>query len=154
MMPQKTISASHPARRWFVLSVFAIAGALLLARAVDLQVLRTGFLQGHGDARALRVVTVPAHRGVITDRNGEPLAISTPVDSVWVNPREAGIAEQNSDRLAHILGLHVVAEGVETEAQRYFLSTVHHCDYLQGYLLSRPVALADFEHLACAAGPH
>lgn len=56
--------------------------------------------------------------------------------------------------LAHILGLHVVAEGVETEAQRYFLSTVHHCDYLQGYLLSRPVALADFEHLACAAGPH
>ena len=105
MMPQKTISASHPARRWFVLSVFAIAGALLLARAVDLQVLRTGFLQGHGDARALRVVTVPAHRGVITDRNGEPLAISTPVDSVWVNPREAGIAEQNSDRLAHILGL-------------------------------------------------
>ena len=105
MIVQKTVPASHPARRWLVLSLFGVAGALLLARAVDLQVLRTGFLQGHGDARALRVVTVPAHRGVITDRNGEPLAISTPVDSVWVNPRETRTAEQNPDRLARILGL-------------------------------------------------
>ena len=54
--------------------------------------------------------------------------------------------------LAHNLGLHVVAEGVETEAQRYFLSTVHRCDYLQGYLLSRPLALAEFEALARKSG--
>lgn len=105
MIVQKSVPASHPARRWLVLSLFGVAGALLLARAVDLQVLRTGFLQSHGDARALRVVSVPAHRGVITDRNGEPLAISTPVDSVWVNPRETRTTEQNPDRLARILGL-------------------------------------------------
>jgi EAL domain-containing protein (putative c-di-GMP-specific phosphodiesterase class I) len=47
--------------------------------------------------------------------------------------------------LAHSLKLKVVAEGVETEAQRYFLSTVHHCDFLQGYLLARPLPLDQFE---------
>jgi EAL domain-containing protein (putative c-di-GMP-specific phosphodiesterase class I) len=47
--------------------------------------------------------------------------------------------------LAHSLKLKVVAEGVETEAQRYFLSTVHRCDYIQGYLFSRPLPLKEFE---------
>jgi EAL domain-containing protein (putative c-di-GMP-specific phosphodiesterase class I) len=47
--------------------------------------------------------------------------------------------------LAHSLKLKVVAEGVETEAQRHFLQTVHPCDLIQGYLFSRPLALADFE---------
>lgn len=50
-------------------------------------------------------------------------------------------------KLAHSLGMKVVAEGVETEAQRYFLTTVHHCDQLQGYLISRPLPLQDFEVL-------
>lgn len=49
--------------------------------------------------------------------------------------------------LAHSLGLKVVAEGVETQAQREFLSQQHQCDYLQGYLFSRPVPLAQFEAL-------
>lgn len=105
MMPRSAIPAIHPARRWLVLSLFAIAAVLLLVRAVDLQVLRTGFLQGHGDARALRVITVPAHRGVITDRNGEALAISTPVDSVWVNPQELDRGDQKAGLLARTLGL-------------------------------------------------
>lgn len=52
--------------------------------------------------------------------------------------------------LAHSLGLKVVAEGVETEAQRYFLTTVHHCDFLQGYLLGKPLPLAEFEARAKA----
>lgn len=47
--------------------------------------------------------------------------------------------------LAHSLRLQVVAEGVETEAQRYFLSTVHRCQFLQGYLISRPVPVEEFE---------
>jgi diguanylate cyclase (GGDEF)-like protein/PAS domain S-box-containing protein len=47
--------------------------------------------------------------------------------------------------LAHNLRLKVVAEGVESESQRYFLTTVHHCDLLQGYLISRPLPLAQFE---------
>jgi diguanylate cyclase (GGDEF)-like protein/PAS domain S-box-containing protein len=55
--------------------------------------------------------------------------------------------------LAHSLRLKVVAEGVETEAQRYFLSNVHHCDYMQGYLFSRPIPLAEFEKLAAFGEP-
>src|SRR3990167_539055 len=53
--------------------------------------------------------------------------------------------------LAHSLKLKVVAEGVETEAQRYFLNTVHHCDFMQGYLFSRPLPLEAFEALAMPA---
>jgi diguanylate cyclase (GGDEF)-like protein/PAS domain S-box-containing protein len=49
--------------------------------------------------------------------------------------------------LAHTLGIAVVAEGVETEAQRYFLASVHRCDFLQGYLFSRPLPLPEFEQL-------
>ncbi len=49
--------------------------------------------------------------------------------------------------LAHSLGLRVVAEGVETEAQKYFLTTMHRCDFLQGYLLGKPQALDAFERL-------
>ena len=59
---------------------------LLMWRALDLQVLNKDFLQEHGDARALRVVDIPAHRGMILDRNGEPLAVSTPVNSIWATP--------------------------------------------------------------------
>jgi cell division protein FtsI (penicillin-binding protein 3) len=77
----------------------------LLVRAVDLQVLRKDFLQGQGDARYLRVVSEPAHRGMITDRFGEPLAISTPVDSVWANPQELIQARDRWPQLAKVLGL-------------------------------------------------
>jgi cell division protein FtsI (penicillin-binding protein 3) len=66
----------------------SIGLVLLIARAYELQVLNSDFLNLQGTARQQRVVSVPAHRGTITDRNGEPLAISTPVASVWVNPQE------------------------------------------------------------------
>jgi len=71
-----------------VLAVFGAAAAILVWRAVDLQFSDREFLQEHGDARYLRVVQTEAHRGMITDRNGEPLAISTPVASVWAKPSE------------------------------------------------------------------
>jgi diguanylate cyclase (GGDEF)-like protein/PAS domain S-box-containing protein len=50
--------------------------------------------------------------------------------------------------LAHSLRLKVVAEGVETEAERYLLTAVHSCDYLQGYLFSKPLPLEQFEAFA------
>ncbi|MGH8248013.1 MAG: peptidoglycan D,D-transpeptidase FtsI family protein, partial [Gammaproteobacteria bacterium] len=75
-------------RRWLLISVFLVTTAGLLWRAVELHVMSNDFLRHHGDARALRVISIPAHRGIISDRNGEPLAISTPVDSVWVTPME------------------------------------------------------------------
>ena len=80
-----------PAFRWRVYLLLGVLTAIalgLLARAVDLQLVEYSFLSGQGDARFTRIVAIPAHRGVITDRYGEPLAVSTPVDSIWVNPKQ------------------------------------------------------------------
>lgn len=79
-------------RQGLLLLMLAVIG-ILLGRAVYLQVMHTEFLQTQGDARHVRTVTLPAHRGLLLDRNGEPLAISTPVQSVWVRPRHF-LAEQ------------------------------------------------------------
>jgi len=81
-----------------------VTGALILmGRAVQLQVFDQAFLNGQADARHVRRVTLAAHRGSITDRNGEPLAVSTPVDSVWVDPGDlVGMAE-NIPVLADLL---------------------------------------------------
>jgi cell division protein FtsI (penicillin-binding protein 3) len=86
----------------FTLLLLAAAG--LIGRAVELELVDHPFLASQGDARFSRVAAIVAHRGNITDRNGEPLAVSTPVDSVWVNPRElAGNLEQ-LPRLAGVIG--------------------------------------------------
>jgi cell division protein FtsI (penicillin-binding protein 3) len=96
-----------PMRRWFLLGLYMICMAGLLFRAVDLQVLNKEFLQDHGDARALRIVKIPAHRGMITDRNGESLAISTPVNSIWAVPRKVLSADSKLDQLAEYLQMDV-----------------------------------------------
>ena len=85
------------ARHWVILTMIMLAFVALGVRAVDLQINRQAFLKRQGDMRHLRVVRSPAHRGMITDRNGEPLAISTPVVSLWANPRElAPVPSQRS----------------------------------------------------------
>src|SRR5712692_1982680 len=83
---------SHPVRYWLVLGTMLAAMSLLAARAVYLQVWHSGYLQEQGNARHLRIVEDVSHRGMILDRNGEPLAISTPVDSVWADPAEVDLA--------------------------------------------------------------
>lgn len=66
----------------------ALCSVALVGRAFDVQVLNNDFYVRQGDARALREIPIPTSRGMITDRNGEPLAVSTPVESVWANPQE------------------------------------------------------------------
>ncbi|MEW8687194.1 MAG: penicillin-binding protein 2 [Candidatus Thiodiazotropha sp.] len=78
---------SYRARRITVLVVIGLAFASLVWQSVDRQVFETAFLQEQGERRYLRTMTVSASRGMITDRNGEPLAISTPVKSVAANPK-------------------------------------------------------------------
>ncbi|WP_126453502.1 peptidoglycan D,D-transpeptidase FtsI family protein [Sulfuriflexus mobilis] len=90
-------------RSRFTLGLLLLAAALLGWRIVDLHVLRHDFLQGQGDARSLRVVGMAAHRGMITDRHGEPLAISTPVDSIWANPQELLLERERLPQLARAL---------------------------------------------------
>jgi len=81
-------------------ALFSMAGLALIVRAVDLQFLEQDFFQRQGDARQIRVVEIAAHRGSITDRRGEPLAVSSPVDSVWVNPSELRQVPAEIPRLA------------------------------------------------------
>ncbi|VAX01838.1 Cell division protein FtsI [Peptidoglycan synthetase] [hydrothermal vent metagenome] len=102
-MSEQDQSLSYRGRRLLVLGVLALAAAGLAVRAVNLQVLDKDFLQGQGDARFLRVVSEPAHRGMITDRFGEPLAISTPVDSVWANPKVLILERDSWTKLARAL---------------------------------------------------
>ncbi|MBI3069221.1 MAG: penicillin-binding protein 2, partial [Betaproteobacteria bacterium] len=77
--------------------------ALLAGRALYLQGLNNDFLQQKGESRYSRVVEISATRGVITDRNGEPLAISTPVESVAASPADVEITPEQLARLARLL---------------------------------------------------
>lgn len=86
-----------------MLLIFMLCSVALIARAVNLQVMETDFLQGQGEARYLREVTIPSTRGVINDRNGEPLAVSTPVDSVWVRPGRVLENPENIQPLADLI---------------------------------------------------
>jgi cell division protein FtsI (penicillin-binding protein 3) len=88
-----------------VLVFFSMVAVALAARAVHLQVLNKEFLNQQADTRHLRRERISAHRGTITDRNGEPLAISTPVDSIWANPQELAPAVDDVPQLARTLGL-------------------------------------------------
>ncbi len=97
--------AGFPGRRRLVKVILLVITGGLLWRAVDLQHTDKDFLIGQGDARHLRVEAIFAHRGRILDRNGEPLAISTPVDSVWANPRELADQPRRLPKLARLLGL-------------------------------------------------
>jgi cell division protein FtsI (penicillin-binding protein 3) len=87
-------------RMSLVVAFFALLATALVARAVHLQVFNKDFLNEQADTRHLRTEKISAHRGAITDRNGEPLAISTPVDSVWVNPKQIAAAVDRVPELA------------------------------------------------------
>ncbi|MBI4938821.1 MAG: penicillin-binding protein 2 [Nitrosomonadales bacterium] len=100
--------AALPPWRSRLLFVLLLLGlCALLVRAVYLQGIHNDFLQQKGDARYGRVVDINAHRGMITDRHGEPLAISTPVESVWASPQDVEATPQQLRQLAQALGMPV-----------------------------------------------
>ena len=102
----KTRMAKRFVGRVTLVSVFfSLIAVALAARAVHLQVFNREFLNQQADTRHLRRERISAHRGTITDRNGEPLAISTPVDSIWANPKELAPAVDEVPQLARALGL-------------------------------------------------
>lgn len=88
-----------------VIAFFVLVAGSLVARAVHLQVFNKDFLNQQADSRHLRTEKIFAHRGSITDRNGDPLAISTPVDSVWANPKKLAVAIDRVPALARSLDL-------------------------------------------------
>lgn len=107
--------------RWrlgVVAAFLGLAASALVVRAVDLQLVRNEFYQRQGDARFLREIAIPTSRGQILDRNGEALAVSTPVLTLWGHPE---LLLKNAERipeLAAALGqdAHALAASVQERA--------------------------------------
>lgn len=93
----------YAGRHWFIVLVFVLIIGALVGRMFQLMIYQHHFLVRQGAARSIRVVTIPAYRGMITDRHGEPLAISSPVESVWLNPKEVKANNPKLKKLARLL---------------------------------------------------
>ena len=90
--------------RMAALGCLLLAGfTVVAARALYLQGLNTDYLQGKGDAVSNRNLTLPAQRGQVTDRHGQLLAISTPVESLWARPAELRLSNAQRAHLAKVL---------------------------------------------------
>lgn len=116
-MTPRAKPANLRARLYMVLMVLVLATTALVVRAVDLQVVRKDFYQNEGDARYLRDIPIAVSRGTIFDRNGEPLAVSTPVESIWGNPQELLANPEQLPILAKALGV-TTADLTERLVQR------------------------------------
>ncbi len=100
-----------------VVGVFLVVVGVLAWRLVDLHVVDQEFLRRQGDVRTIRVETVDAHRGMVTDRYGEPLAVSTPVQTVWANPSEM---DPDDPRLTNAARLLAISEAeLRSRIRRY-----------------------------------
>jgi cell division protein FtsI (penicillin-binding protein 3) len=91
-------------RLMLVTGALGLCGIALIGRAIDVQLVRNEFYRKQGDERFLREIEIATSRGMITDRNGEPLAVSTPVESVWANPQELLKYPDRFQQLAKALG--------------------------------------------------
>ena len=120
-MPKKSVQAVIPRWRYYlVMLILASLPILLLVKIAQLQILPSqergvDFLQHQGDSRAIRNITIPAYRGLITDRNGEPLAISTPVTAIVANPQN--IKKSDIERLS--LALKISESQLQSRLKRY-----------------------------------
>ncbi len=101
-------SAAANAYRWrfYAIFFFLLLGVIgLVMRMVHLSVFDRAFLMEQSKSRVLRFVDIPAYRGMITDRNGVPLAVSAPVDSIWINPQIFSANKNQLTALSNILAL-------------------------------------------------
>lgn len=113
------------------LAVLITATALaLLARSVQLQVFDQAFIAEQADMRHARTAPIVAHRGAILDRYGEPLAVSSPVETVWVNPPEFAEAGEGIVKLARALNLNRqwLEQRVTSNLDREFLYVTRHIE--------------------------
>ncbi|MBP5949697.1 peptidoglycan D,D-transpeptidase FtsI family protein [Pseudomonas sp. P42] len=122
----KLEGALFPWRFRLMVTLLGLMVAAICWRIIDLQVVDRDFLKGQGDARSLRHIPIPAHRGLITDRNGEPLAVSTPVTTLWANAKEMQAAKEKWPALAAALGQDpkALTERLEAQANKEFIYLV------------------------------
>jgi cell division protein FtsI (penicillin-binding protein 3) len=123
-------SESFLPRRRIVAACVIVLAAGLIWRVADLQLNHNAFLTEEGDARHLRIEKIPAHRGMLLDRNGEPLAVSTPLASVWVNPKKLDDSRPKWPKLEQALGLGTgsIEQVVDERNEREFVYLRRHVD--------------------------
>lgn len=128
MRKRRYETPSFTFRRLLVLTVFFAGMSLLAVRAVELQVFQHDFLSGKANDYHTRVVEIPAHRGVITDRHGEVLAMSTPMDSVTLNPRQVQLSPENLTQLSRLLGVseNFISKRIQDFAGKEFVYLKRH----------------------------
>ena len=121
------------------MSLFLVGLGGLFARSVYLQLFEHEFLEEEGKARHLRVVEIPAHRGMILDRNGELLAVSTPIHSVWANPLEALQSHKVIRNVALILSMDAdnLIKKLQSKKNRQFFYVKRHIDPQQAEKLKQ-----------------
>ncbi len=133
--PSTSSSVAPPLGRGrfrFMMGMMLLVAAVLIGRITLLQVIDRPFLQSQGDARTLRHETIPAHRGMITDRHGEPLAISTPVVTLWANPGKLPADPVSRVVLSQALGMSLLT--FDSRVARY---SDHEFMYLRRRLTPR-----------------
>ena len=113
----------YPVRYRILKGLFALAGIVILSRVMYLQVYDSNFLQQEGDKRAIRHESIPAHRGVIFDRNGKMLAVSAPVMTLWGDPRVLIDQPERWPELARALELQTsdLATRIRNNASKEFI---------------------------------
>lgn len=128
MTQKPSLPITLPAWRSRLLAVLLLLGLLgLMGRAAYLQGMRNDFLQQKGESRYGRVLEMSAYRGTITDRHGEPLAISTPVESVWVSPQDVEATPEQLKKLATLIEMNVTEVRKRVgEQQREFVYLKRH----------------------------
>jgi cell division protein FtsI (penicillin-binding protein 3) len=108
-------------RARFVLAVLGLAFGVLATRSVYLQALKTDFLQEKGDARYSRVIDIPATRGRVLDRNGDALAVSTPVKSIWAIPADVELSREQRRKLSALLNIDAMELGRKLGSSKDFV---------------------------------
>ena len=110
-------------RRRALLAGFGLAVLVLTGAVFYRQVLETDYLTAEGERRFVREREIPARRGMVLDRNGEPLAVSTPMKTVWADPRLLSKHPEAIAPLAKILGVDAkqLAQKVETNSKKGFI---------------------------------
>ena len=131
----KLIGKIDAIRLYLMIAFFVVVTVTLCARVIVLNVVDNDFLQDQGDARTIRIKRINAHRGMIQDRRGKPLAISSPVVSLWAKPKELLKADASIDELAQKLEVptHEFRAKIERNKGKGFI-------YLRRHL---PPAVAD-----------
>ena len=126
--PRKRAQFDLRLRLMLVGGALGLGAVALVGRAVDLQLIDNAFYQQKADARFRREMPIPASRGMITDRNGEPLAISSPVESLWINPQELSKHPDRIPELAQATGLPAdeLSRTVSQRADKEFMYVPRH----------------------------